>query len=142
MRKVLYRCCVLALIFLQIAGTTPHIDQRDPMITYQRGDEPMEQGALIGAALYIVSRILGYSFGHHPWAQSLRTHVPFMNYIIPQTAWGGWKEEILNILGYATLGAAVGSLGSGGILAQQFQIGLSDAISHEILSEIASDNPI
>jgi hypothetical protein len=140
-KKSLCHCLIVILISTQIVlpvkAAEYGMDPRDPMMRYQAGSENMQQGAMMGAALYLVSKLLGETIGDMAFSKYLRDHLPFMHYIVPPSGWLGWKEEILNLAGYTTLGAAVGSVGSGGLVAQQFQMGLSDAMSHWFLSNVA-----
>jgi len=137
MKVFLTRFCVLSLILLQLGGG-PGLHPDDPFTKYEEDAEIMGYGAGAGAALYIVQKILGQTIGDTDFAKSIREGLPFMSAIIPPPpGWLGWKEEILDLLGYSTLGAGVASFGAGGELAQQFQFGMSDALSHFFISSIA-----
>ena len=112
------------------------MDPRDPLIKYQNDAESLEQGALMGAALYLTSKLLGETIGDTAFAVKLRSYLPFMEYIIPPKGWRGWKEEIWNFAGYSVTGAAIGSFGASGVLAQQLEIGFTDAMNHYFLMQI------
>ena len=140
MRKMFTRGLLLALIFFQLAGGShPRMNPADPMKRYESDSEAMAIGAGVGAAIHIVAKIVGQFIGDMEFAERWRDYVPFpfMRSILPPKGWMGWKEEILDLMGMATLGASMGSFGSGGLLAQQFQFGFTDAVTHSFLAMIA-----
>ena len=140
MKVLLSKGILLFLIFVQIGlpvtSFSQHMDPRDPLIKYQNDAESLEQGALMGAALYLTSKLLGETIGDTAFAVKLRSYLPFMEYIIPPKGWRGWKEEIWNFAGYSVTGAAIGSFGASGVLAQQLEIGFTDAMNHYFLMQI------
>ncbi len=135
MKKVFWNGLVIILIFMQL-GASPRIHPDDPVIHYQDDFQDMESGALIGAAVYLVSKVFGYTIGDTEIAQAIREKLPFMAFIIPPSGWLGWKEECLNLSGFMVTGAAMGSYGSSGEIAQQFQFAFSDALSQRFLEDI------
>ena len=136
LKKHSVRLFVLLLIFLQLGGG-PKVHRDDPMNEFVKNGVNMGYGAAAGAAVYLVSKILGSTVGSSEVAKAIRKNLPFMSAIIPRKGWIGWREEILDLMGMTTLGASVGSYTAGGQLAQQFQFGFSDALSHYFLSTLA-----
>jgi len=135
-KRVLTRVFVVIVILLQL-GNGPGLHPDDPFQKYEEDAEVMGYGAGVGAAFYLVTKILGATIGDSDFAVSLREGAPFMSALIPPKGWLGWKEELLDIAGYATLGAGVASFGAGGEFAQQFQFGMTDAFSHFFIATVA-----